>query len=78
MQLNNYILSILVQSACVIGYSISALIMSRVKRKNHFTSAAILMAISQIVLGFTLIAKVINFLKKCSNYETLLLMIPQI
>ena len=57
------------QSACVIGYTISALIMSRVKRKNHFTSAAILMAISQIVLGFTLVAKVIFICLKRLNYS---------
>ena len=55
---NNYLLSILVQIGFIIGYFISAFLMSRIKRKVQYVSTAILMAMSQTILGFTLIADV--------------------
>ena len=55
---NNYVLSILVQTGFIVGYSISTFLMSRIKRKVQYISAAALMAIAQIILGCTLIADV--------------------
>ena len=55
---NNYVLSILVQTGFIVGYSISTFLMSRIKRKVQYISTAALIAISQIILGFTLIAEV--------------------
>ena len=66
VQLNNHVLSILVQSGFVVGYFISGCIMSRVMRKIHFTCAAAMMAMSSATLGFTLKAEVLfkgHFLK---------------
>ena len=56
--MNNYILTILVQSGFVLGYIISGCLLSHVKRKVHFTCGALLMAISQAILGLTLKANV--------------------
>ena len=58
MKWNNYILSSLVQVGSIVGYSSSAFLMTRMKRKTQYISAAILMAITQVILGFALIADV--------------------
>ena len=55
---NNYFLSILVQAGFIVGYFISAFLMSLMKRKVQYVSTAILMAMSQTILGLTLIADV--------------------
>ena len=70
VQLNNYILTILVQSGFVLGYIISGCLLSHVKRKVHFTCGALLMAISQAILGLTLKANVKAVLIFC-NFRTL-------
>ena len=58
VQINNHFLSILVQVGYILGYFISACIMSHVKRKQHFAFSAVFMAISQATLGFALKAAV--------------------
>ena len=58
VQLNNQILTILVLISLILGYSISACIMSHVKRKIHIACSAAFMAISQGTLGFALKAAV--------------------
>ena len=55
---NNYVLSILVQTGFIVGYFISTFLMIRIKRKVQYISTAVLIAVSQIILGFTLIAEV--------------------
>ena len=47
-------MTILVQSGFVLGYIISGCLLSHVKRKVHFSCGALLMAISQAILGLTL------------------------
>ena len=54
VKLDNSLLSVLLPSSCVLGYIISACIMSCIKRKYHFAFSAALMAISQAILGFAL------------------------
>ena len=54
IKLNNSLLSVLLPSFCLLGYIISACIMTHVKRKHHFTFSAALMAIFQAILGFAL------------------------
>ncbi len=56
--MNKHILSILVILGCVIGYIISALIMTKVPRKVQFIASALFMAVSTATLGFTLQSEV--------------------
>ena len=65
---NNYILSSLVQVGSIVGYSSSAFLMPRMKRKTQYISAAILMAITQVILGFALIADVSSRASYCLRY----------
>ena len=65
---NNYILSSLVQVGSIVGYSSSAFLMTRMKRKTQYISAAILMAITQVILGFALIADVNSRASYCLRY----------
>ena len=58
MTWNNYILSSLVQVGCIAGYGSSVFLMPLMKRKTQYISAAIMMAITQVILGFALIADV--------------------
>ena len=52
--MNNYTLSILLQTAFTTGYVISAFIMNHVPRRIQFMSSALFMAVSTATLGFTL------------------------
>ena len=52
--MNNYTLSILLQTAFTTGYVISAFIINHVPRRIQFMSSAIFMAVSTATLGFTL------------------------
>ena len=56
--MNNYVLSILVNSGFTLGYLFSAMIMQRVGRKLQFICSGLFMAISLATLGFTLDAEV--------------------
>ena len=56
--MQHYLLSILVSLAFLSGYVISAFLTPFLKRKVHFVSGAILMGISQAVLGLALKAEV--------------------
>ena len=58
MKWNNYILSSLVQVGSILGYGSSAFLLTLMKRKTQYISAAIMMAITQVILGFALIADV--------------------
>ena len=52
--MNNYTLSILLQTAFTTGYVVSAFIMNHVPRRIQFMSSALFMAVSTATLGFTL------------------------
>ena len=52
--MNNYTLSILLQTAFTTGYVISAFIMNHVPRRIQFMSSALFMAVSTATLGFSL------------------------
>ena len=52
--INNYTLSILLQTAFTTGYVVSAFIMNHVPRRIQFMSSALFMAVSTATLGFTL------------------------
>ena len=58
--MNNYVLSILVNSGFTLGYMISAMIMTSVGRKLQFISSGLFMAVSLATLGFALEAEVIT------------------
>ena len=58
VKMNNYVLSILVNSGFTLGYMISAMIMTSVGRKLQFISSGLFMAVSLATLGFTLDAEV--------------------
>ena len=58
MKWNNYILASLVQVGSITGYASSAFLMTLMKRKNLYICSAILIAITQVILGFALIADV--------------------
>ena len=59
VKMNNYVLSILVNSGFTLGYLFSAMIMTRVGRKLQFISSGLFMAVSLATLGFTLDEEVI-------------------
>ena len=61
----------MVQSGFVFGYIISGCLLSHVKRKVHFTCGALLMAISQAILGLTLKANVKVVLIYYNNFRTI-------
>ena len=58
VKMNNYVLSILVNSGFTIGYMVSAMLMTRVGRKMQFICSGLFMAVSLATLGFTLDAEV--------------------
>ena len=58
MKWNNYILASLVQVGSITGYGSSAFLMTLMKRKNLYIFSAIIIAITQVILGFALIADV--------------------
>ena len=64
VKMNNYVLSILVNSGFTIGYMVSALLMTRVGRKMQFICSGLFMAVSLATLGFTLNAEVSKNSKK--------------
>ena len=66
--MQHYLLSILVSLAFLSGYVISAFLTSFLKRKVHFVSGAILMGISQAVLGLALKSEVGTFKLKKGKY----------
>lgn len=72
VKMNNYVLSILVNSGFTLGYLFSAMIMTRVGRKLQFISSGLFMAVSLATLGFTLDAEVFQIqtpLKKILNFS---------
>merc|ERR1719447_1212471 len=54
VQLNNYVLSIFVQSGFLFGFMIAAFLMSRVGRKAQFIMSGLFMAIFLSALGLIL------------------------
>ena len=68
VKMNNYVLSILVNSGFTLGYLFSAMIMTRVGRKLQFISSGLFMAVSLATLGFTLDAEVFKILIFLRNF----------
>ena len=58
VELNHYLIAVLFQTCSLVGYLISACIMTRVKRKHHFVCSTGLMGIFLLILGFALNADV--------------------
>ena len=54
VQMNNYMVSILVQSGVTGGYFISSFLMSRLPRKLHFIAAGLFMATNLLAAGIIL------------------------
>ena len=54
VSIDKHILSLLVPSGVVIGFLISSVLLSKIKRKLHFSLATILMTVSLTALGFSL------------------------
>ena len=62
VEMDIYLLLILVQSATLSGYTIAAFLTPRVKRKIHFIMGVVLMGISQAICGLALKAEVNSIL----------------
>jgi hypothetical protein len=58
VQMNNHVLSILVQSGTTLGYVFSAPLLTKISRKLQFITSGVFMAISLATLGFTLKSEV--------------------
>ena len=72
MNVNNYLLSILLQASTLIGYMIAACLIPRVKRRKQFLLSCAFMGVSQVLLGFSLKFTVSNNLvMKCYNVDIL-------
>ena len=54
VQMNNYALSIMVQSGFLVGYIISSFLMVRTPRKLQFIASGLFMSASLVALGFIL------------------------
>ena len=54
VDLDNYLLAILLQTSTLIGYMTAACVLPFVKRKRQFLISSILMGISQLLIGFSL------------------------
>ena len=54
VQMNNYALSIMVQSGFLVGYIISSFLMVRSPRKLQFIASGLFMSVSLVALGFIL------------------------
>lgn len=69
VQLNNYLVSILVQSGITLGYIISSFLMSRVPRKIHFIAAGLFMATNLLAAGIILQAEEVCHHLEPENYR---------
>ena len=68
VNVNNYLLSILLQASTLIGYMIAACLIPRVKRRKQFLLSCAFMGVSQVLLGFSLQFTVSNnLLIKCNK-----------
>ena len=61
VQMNNYALSIMVQSGFLVGYIISSFLMDRTPRKLQFIASGLFMSASLVALGFILDVEVSYF-----------------
>ena len=61
VQMNNYALSIMVQSGFLVGYIISSFLMVRTPRKLQFIASGLFMSASLVALGFILDVEVSYF-----------------
>ena len=70
VNVNNYLLSILLQASTLIGYMIAACLLPRVKRRKQFLLSCAFMGVSQALLGFSLkFTVIIQFDNQTMNYQ---------